>query len=160
MEAWFKDGSLPDGASGIARARKIETSSGENLVARDADERHWLMNIRNQQEAIERARSGRIGFRTSEWNHKPMIDVPSYDGTLQLVLKEGSDDFLHYAEGSSDGETMHDYLSRGNNLEEEIERQVAFRQMLVRSAYSKIHVHRWRVAVEERDTSVAAPAPR
>jgi hypothetical protein len=153
MEAWVKDGSLPDGFSGVVRTKKIETPCGETLVARDATERIWLENIQYRQKSIERKRGGNLDVLTSQWDHTPMLDRPSDDGALLLILKKGSHDFLHYEEGSDKGESYHDFLLRGNNYKEEKERQIAYCQMLIRSAYSKIHAHRWRKAVEETQSS-------
>src|SRR6266481_2673527 len=45
MEAWVKDGSLPDGSKGRHRAGKIEDSGGEPIVAQDAYEKNRIRNI-------------------------------------------------------------------------------------------------------------------
>jgi hypothetical protein len=154
IEAWVKDGSLPDGASGVPRANKIETPSGETLIAQDGEERQWLKNIQYRQELIDR-RSFQI--MRSDAREAPMLDAPSYDGALQLICgKDGkydSNEYLHYDEGSDKGEDPTVYLSRENNHEREMEWQIAYREMLFRSAYSKIHAHRWRKAVEETQSS-------
>jgi hypothetical protein len=154
IEAWVKDGSLPDGASGVPRANKIETPSGETLIAQDGEERQWLKNIQYRQELIDR-RSFQI--MRSDAREAPMLDAPSYDGALQLICgKDGkydSNEYLHYDEGSDKGEDPTVYLSRENNHEREMQRQIAYREMLIRSAYSKIHAHRWRKAVEETQSS-------
>jgi hypothetical protein len=151
MEQWVKDGSLPGGGSAIRMIGKpkVTDPEGETSVPRDGTERHWLENIQSRREDIERTRRGNIFITKVQWDLKPTLESPSYDESLVLVCREGSDDFLVYAGDSDKGESLHEYLSRGNNYQKEIERQVAHSESLIRSAYSKIQAHRWRTAVEE-----------
>jgi hypothetical protein len=53
MEAWVKDGTLPDGSKGVMRAVKIETESGKVLTARDRDEVKLIELIDYHQQKIE-----------------------------------------------------------------------------------------------------------
>jgi hypothetical protein len=53
IEAWVKDGTLPDGSKAVTRAVKIETESGQVLTAQDRYEKKLISDIEFQQKRIE-----------------------------------------------------------------------------------------------------------
>lgn len=45
IDAWVKDGTLPDGRKGSPRPGELKTETGEVIIARDKVEKEWLHNI-------------------------------------------------------------------------------------------------------------------
>src|SRR5260221_12664416 len=45
IEAWVKDGTLPDGRKGSPRPGELKTETGEVIIARDKLEKAWFYDI-------------------------------------------------------------------------------------------------------------------
>jgi hypothetical protein len=144
MEAWVKDGSLPDGRKGEPTAGRIEEYEGETLVARDAQERHLIKTIRYWRESAEGCRSvGKLwiirydrGPRERRdsgpiWWSDPCGDPPKvYDGHLYIPTDASEEEWAAI------------------DFSLEKEKQIAWRTAQSRKALSDLYANRWLKAVE------------
>src|SRR5258706_2235778 len=132
MEAWLKDGTLPDGSKGVTRAVKIETESGEVLSARDRTEVHLIEDIAYHQKRIER------------W--KPDLDVR----TEEELLAEHSPEQLAKRLGDIDYKThLLEVHARMIAWIPEVAGRIEVSQKTIRGFTSQLWTHRWKRAVED-----------
>ncbi|HXM26116.1 MAG TPA: hypothetical protein VN957_08835 [Chthoniobacterales bacterium] len=132
MEAWLKDGTLPDGSKGVTRAVKIETESGEVLSARDRTEVHLIEDIAYHQKRIER------------W--KPDLDVR----TEEEFLAEHSPEQLAKRLGDIDYKThLLEVHARMIAWIPEVAGRIEVSQKTIRGFTSQLWTHRWKRAVED-----------